>query len=216
LPRLTVDCHQDQTPYFWKYSSLSSRENHKTAAKNQQEFSLTDWIYPANDLSCQAAQGYQDKPAMIGHFWICSRHRTQQFIGSCQGIINQWGGTMSEYHEPAEQLSEETKNFSRALNSLKEEIEAINWYQQRYDVTQDEELKNLLAHNRDEEIEHACMALEWLRRNMSGWDKELRTYLFQQGDLALLEENQDSEVEGQSHDVSSQKSNDLNIGKIKF
>jgi hypothetical protein len=51
---------------------------------------------------------------------------------------------------------------------------------------------------------------------MSGWDKELRTYLFQQGDLALLEENQDSEVEGQSHDVSSQKSNDLNIGKIKF
>jgi len=117
---------------------------------------------------------------------------------------------MSEYHEPAENLTSETKDFSRALNSLKEEIEAINWYQQRYDVTENEELKRILAHNRDEEIEHACMALEWLRRNMDGWDEELRTYLFQEGDITSLEEEgEDQESE------SSDKSGDLNIGKIK-
>jgi hypothetical protein len=122
---------------------------------------------------------------------------------------------MSEYHEPAEDLSNETKNFSRALNSLKEEIEAINWYQQRYDVTQDEELKKLLAHNRDEEIEHACMALEWLRRNMPGWDEELRTYLFQEGDITSIEENKEIGEINKGNDEPSQPTSDLNIGKIK-
>ena len=122
---------------------------------------------------------------------------------------------MSEYHEPVEDLSNETKNFSRALNSLKEEIEAINWYQQRYDVTQDEELKKLLAHNRDEEIEHACMALEWLRRNMPGWDEELRTYLFQEGDITSIEENKEIGEKSSSNTEPSQSINDLNIGKIK-
>lgn len=121
---------------------------------------------------------------------------------------------MSEYHEPAEALSNETKDFSRALNSLKEEIEAVNWYQQRYDVTQDEELKKLLAHNRDEEIEHACMALEWLRRNMPGWDEELRTYLFQEGSITSIEENKEIEEKSSSTEPS-QSINDLNIGKIK-
>jgi uncharacterized protein len=120
---------------------------------------------------------------------------------------------MSEYHEPAEELSNETKDFSRALNSLKEEIEAINWYQQRFDVTQNEELKKILAHNRDEEIEHACMALEWLRRNMEGWDKELRAYLFQEGDIVALEE--EKEKEGIDIQEDSQIPSDLKIGKIK-
>jgi hypothetical protein len=122
---------------------------------------------------------------------------------------------MSEYHEPVEALSNETKNFSRALNSLKEEIEAINWYQQRYDVTQDAELKNLLAHNRDEEIEHACMALEWLRRNMPGWDEELRTYLFQEADIASIEENKEIGEKNIGKDEPSRPTGDLNIGKIK-
>jgi hypothetical protein len=122
---------------------------------------------------------------------------------------------MSEYHEPVEDLSNETKDFSRALNSLKEEIEAINWYQQRYDVTQDEELKKLLAHNRDEEIEHACMALEWLRRNMPGWDEELRTYLFQEGGITSIEEDKEIGEKSSSNTEPSQSINDLNIGKIK-
>ncbi len=102
---------------------------------------------------------------------------------------------MSFYHEPYEKLSEETRNFVRALNSLKEEIEAIDWYQQRFDVTEEEELKAILAHNRDEEIEHACMTIEWLRRNMPGWDDELKTYLFQEGKITELEEEEEDEVD---------------------
>ena len=93
---------------------------------------------------------------------------------------------MSDYHERPDKLSEETQNFVRALHSLVEEIEAIDWYQQRVDITKDEQLKAILAHNRDEEIEHACMALEWLRRNMPGWDEELRTYLFTEEDITEL------------------------------
>jgi len=114
---------------------------------------------------------------------------------------------MSQYHESEEKLSEKTKDFTRALNSLKEEIEAIGWYQQRVDATNDESLKEILAHNRDEEIEHACMALEWLRRNMPAWDNELRTYLFTEGNIAHLEEDG---TEPQNNDNKS-----LNIGKLK-
>ncbi|MFW5742806.1 MAG: encapsulin-associated ferritin-like protein [Spirochaetota bacterium] len=94
---------------------------------------------------------------------------------------------MSDYHEKPGELSDRTKDFVRALHSLREEIEAIDWYQQRVDVTGDEQLKAVLAHNRDEEIEHACMTLEWLRREMPGWDEELRTYLFTEKDITELE-----------------------------
>ncbi len=114
---------------------------------------------------------------------------------------------MPQYHEPIDKLSNSTLDFVRALNSLKEEIEAIDWYQQRYDATSDEKLKAILAHNRDEEIEHACMALEWLRRNMPGWDEELRTYLFKTDDIVGLEDEEDSSEE--------EDTRDLGIGKIK-
>ncbi|TYB30711.1 MAG: hypothetical protein FXF47_08010 [Candidatus Mcinerneyibacterium aminivorans] len=95
---------------------------------------------------------------------------------------------MSQYHEPAEKLSEKTKDLVRALNSLKEEIEAVNWYQQRVDATADKSIKDILAHNRDEEIEHACMTIEWLRRNMPAWDEELKTYLFTEDPITELED----------------------------
>ena len=94
---------------------------------------------------------------------------------------------MSDYHEPAELISEKDKNITRALNSLKEEIEAVNWYNQRVAATKDPELSKVMAHNRDEEIEHACMTIEWLRRNMDVWDDELSTYLFTEGDITDLE-----------------------------
>lgn len=94
---------------------------------------------------------------------------------------------MQNYHEPPESLSVETRDFIRALNSLKEEIEAIDWYQQRLEVTADNQLKKILRHNRNEEIEHACMALEWLRRNMEGWDERMKTYLFTEKDILKLE-----------------------------
>jgi ferritin-like protein len=81
-------------------------------------------------------------------------------------------------HENAEQLKPETIERHRAIVSLMEELEAVDWYDQRVDATQDEELRAILAHNRDEEKEHAVMTLEWLRWHDAALDRQLRTYLF--------------------------------------
>lgn len=91
------------------------------------------------------------------------------------------------FHEPPEELSEQTRNFTRALNSLKEEIEAVNWYRQRMDATTDKQLKKILEHNMKEDLEHATMMLEWLRRNMEGWDKQFKAYLFTEKSLLKIE-----------------------------
>ena len=87
------------------------------------------------------------------------------------------------YHEPIEKLSSATQDFHRAVVSLIEELEAVDWYNQRVDACVDPELKRILAHNRDEEIEHAAMTLEWIRRNNARFDKELRERLFQSGPI---------------------------------
>lgn len=96
---------------------------------------------------------------------------------------------MSDFHEPAGELSKATRNFTRALNTLQEEVEAIDWYQQRIDVCDDEQLRKIMEHNRKEEMEHACMTLEWLRRNQPGWDEQMRTYFFTEGDITAVEKN---------------------------
>jgi len=96
---------------------------------------------------------------------------------------------MQNYHEPPSELSEETRDKVRALVSLKEEVEAIDWYQQRMDAANDQQLKKILKHNRDEEIEHACMALEWLRRKDKAWDEKMKTYLFTEKDIVKLEDD---------------------------
>ncbi len=98
---------------------------------------------------------------------------------------------MADYHEPVEEIQPKDRDIHRALSSLKEEIEAINWYHQRVATAADPALKKILAHNRDEEIEHACMALEWLRRNMPVWDFEMRTYFFTEADVTEAEEEAD-------------------------
>jgi ferritin-like protein len=82
------------------------------------------------------------------------------------------------YHEPIEELSNATRDMHRAIESLKEELEAIDWYNQRVDVCKDKELRAILAHNRDEEKEHAAMVLEWIRRKDPAFSKELKDYLF--------------------------------------
>jgi ferritin-like protein len=94
---------------------------------------------------------------------------------------------MQNFHEIPDSLSPKTRDYVRALNSLKEEIEAVDWYQQRLDATSDDQLKKILTHNRDEEIEHACMVLEWLRRNMDGWEGMLETYLFTDREITKIE-----------------------------
>jgi hypothetical protein len=90
-------------------------------------------------------------------------------------------------HESAELLSQKTKDLHRAIVSLMEELEAIDWYQQRVDAADDSELKEILAHNRDEEKEHAAMVLEWIRRRDSGFDGKLREYLFTEGSIVARE-----------------------------
>ena len=92
------------------------------------------------------------------------------------------------YHEPADLLPETTKDFHRAIVSLMEELEAIDWYQQRADVTKDDALRAIMLHNRNEEAEHAMMTLEWLRRSDPTLDEQLRTYLFTEGPILAVEE----------------------------
>ena len=92
------------------------------------------------------------------------------------------------YHESTDILTKKTKELHRALNSLIEELEAVNWYQQRVDATEDEELKGILSHNRDEEKEHAAMILEWIRRNDDAFAKELKDYLFTEGKITDIED----------------------------
>jgi ferritin-like protein len=87
------------------------------------------------------------------------------------------------YHEPVEELSDETRDMHRAITSLMEELEAVDWYNQRVDACKDEELKEILRHNRDEEKEHAAMVLEWIRRRDSVLDKELKEFLFSDGEI---------------------------------
>lgn len=94
-------------------------------------------------------------------------------------------------HEPRDRLSSQTIAKHQAIISLQEELEAIDWYQQRADGCDDAQLRDILLHNMAEEIEHACMVLEWLRRNSAEFDRELRTYLFRDGEITGIEEASD-------------------------
>ena len=85
-------------------------------------------------------------------------------------------------------LNEKAMDFHRAISSLMEELEAVDYYNQRINKTQDSELKGILIHNRDEEKEHAAMLIEYLRRHDIEFEKELKEYLFTEGDLTELEE----------------------------
>jgi hypothetical protein len=90
-------------------------------------------------------------------------------------------------HEAAEKLSPATIDRHRATVSLMEELEAMDWYDQRIEAATDPALKEILRHNRDEEKEHAAMVLEWLRRQDPVFDEQLRNYLFKEGDIMAVE-----------------------------
>lgn len=90
------------------------------------------------------------------------------------------------FHES--ELRDETRDMHRAIVSLMEELEAVDWYNQRVDACKDAELRAILVHNRDEEKEHAAMMVEWIRRRDPVFDKELRDYLFTDKPIAALEE----------------------------
>src|SRR6478609_2596577 len=91
-------------------------------------------------------------------------------------------------HVPREKLRKETLHLHYAITSLIEELEAVDWYRQRADDTEDADLKAILLHNAHEEIEHAAMVLEWIRRNDTEFDAQLREYLFTEGSITGKEE----------------------------
>ena len=91
------------------------------------------------------------------------------------------------FHESTDLLKPQTMDRHRAIVSIMEELEAVDWYDQRVDAAGDDELRAVLAHNRDEEKEHAAMTLEWLRRHDAIWDEQLRNYLFTQKPILEVE-----------------------------
>ncbi|MEJ5253872.1 MAG: ferritin-like domain-containing protein [Acidimicrobiales bacterium] len=115
------------------------------------------------------------------------------------------------YHEPVELLSDEVIDRHRAIVSIMEELEAVDWYDQRVHATSDEELAAVLAHNRDEEKEHAAMTIEWLRRHDPEFDRHLRTYLFTDGSITAIERV--AALDGSSASPSSDGS--LGIGSLR-
>ncbi len=86
--------------------------------------------------------------------------------------------------EPLSELTYETREMHRAISSLIEELEAVDLYQQRFDACKDDDLKDILAHNRDEEKEHAAMIIEWIRRRDPAFNKELKDWVFTEKPLA--------------------------------
>lgn len=117
------------------------------------------------------------------------------------------------YHEA--DLSDEARNVHRAIASLTEELEAVDWYNQRADVTADGELKDVLLHNRNEEIEHASMLLEWLRRNVPEFDGELKTYLFQDAPITRIEEGAEAGDPAEDGVTPAGGAGSLGIGALK-
>lgn len=116
-------------------------------------------------------------------------------------------------HEPADRLAPETVDRHRALASIQEELEAVDWYDQRVDAASDAELASVLAHNRDEEKEHAVMTIEWLRRHDPVLDRHLRTYLFTTASITEVEQ----EAEAGAGDSAGAEGADgsLGIGGLK-
>jgi ferritin-like protein len=115
-------------------------------------------------------------------------------------------------HEPLGMLDESTLDYHRAMQSLCEELEAVDWYNQRAKATTDATLAAILEHNRDEEKEHAMMLLEWLRRHDAVLDKNLRTYLFTTLPLTDIERL----AEAGESDHTDTSSGSLNIGALRI
>jgi ferritin-like protein len=116
-------------------------------------------------------------------------------------------------HEPEDRLSAEAIDDHRALVSLMEELEAVDWYRQRAEAAVDHELAGILVHNRDEEKEHAAMVLEWLRRRDPVLDQHLRTYLFTSG--SILQREAEAESEGDAAPSGEASAGSLGIGDLR-
>jgi len=117
-------------------------------------------------------------------------------------------------HEPAEQLTERTIDVHRAVVSLIEELEAVDWYNQRAEACKDPQLQAVLRHNRDEEIEHASMTLEWIRRNVPKFGAALKLFLFTSGEITAIEDDTKEEKK-EEITTPERRSLRLTIGDMK-
>ena len=116
----------------------------------------------------------------------------------------------TDLHEPAERIGPDAVDRHRAVASIMEELEAVDWYHQRAAATSDDTLRAILEHNRDEEKEHASMLLEWLRRRDVKLDEHLRTYLFQAGSIVEIEHEAEH-----GDDEGGPTPGDLGIGSLR-
>lgn len=120
-------------------------------------------------------------------------------------------------HEPPDLLSEKTKNLHRAIVSLIEELEAVDWYTQRAEACSDAELKGVLIHHRNEEIEHAMMNLEWIRRNESAFDERMHTFLFKSEEILKIEEAEKAGASGEAAGGGGQTGGrTLGVGSLRL
>ncbi len=113
------------------------------------------------------------------------------------------------YHESLDLLTEDTRNMHRAIVSLMEEMEAIDWYQQRADACSDPQLKDVLLHNKDEEIEHAAMLMEWIRRHSGHFNDMMSKYLFTEQPITGIEKG------AETHGLTPVATETLGIGSMK-
>ncbi len=118
-------------------------------------------------------------------------------------------------HESAESLSEDTKNLHRAIVTLIEELEAVDWYQQRSDACTDDELRAVIDHNRREEIEHAMMTLEWLRRNQRDFAEHIGTYLLTSAPITEVEDLKKTGGQLVQAAAAPEQSATLGIGSLR-
>lgn len=118
-------------------------------------------------------------------------------------------------HEDPEKLGPEVIDRHRAIASLMEELEAVDWYDQRVKAATDDDLRQILTHNRDEEKEHASMVLEWLRRRDPALDGHLRTYLFSDAQGPVGEYAAAVEAKGEGGDGKSSGDGSLGIGSLR-
>ena len=128
-----------------------------------------------------------------------------------------FGMSSDSYHEPLELLSEQTKDTHRAIVSLMEELEAVDWYQQRAEACTDPELSAVLTHNKNEEVEHAMMTLEWLRRKQPIFASNIDMYLNSEGPITEVEAQKASAGKGGEGKPAAPKGSagSLGIGSLK-
>jgi len=118
-------------------------------------------------------------------------------------------------HESADKLKPETIDTHRAIVSLMEELEAIDWYRQRVDAATDSQLRAVLEHNMNEEIEHASMVLEWIRRHVPKFDEALKTYLFTTVNITEIEAEVEKDGDEPKATESHQSTKRSTIGDMK-